>query len=144
MKPSCVFTTVFSLLVLGSAGCSDRSSPTGPASPINLAGTWTGAISYPQDSSAVGASCASELLNPTLSHVGRSVTARIETSCEGPLLLEGSLDGNVLTGTLTGGSRGDQFGGRVMGVASASRIELTAARSGKGESVPVCWIELTR
>ncbi len=144
MKPSRVFINVFSLLFLGSAGCSNRNNPTAPASSLNLTGAWTGTISYPPASSALGASCANEALNPTLAHVGRSVTARIETSCEGPLRLEGSLVGSVFTGILTGGSRGDGFGGHVTGVASASRIELTAARSGKGEAVPVCWIDLTR
>lgn len=131
-------------LLLPLSGCSDENGPTAPGGMIRgeLSGRWTGTITYYQDGSDLQAACALERIDTVISHSDSQVTARIATSCHGALELSGTVVGPVLTGSLVGGTQAS--GGRIAGLASPSRIELTTSRGRGEEPVAVNKIELIR
>ena len=130
------------LLPLFSA-CSDETGPTAPAATaISLSGAWTGTITYFADSSQRQSLCATERLSTVLSQSGAQVTAHIATSCHGTLELSGTIQGGLLIGALSGDSQ--ESGGRVTGLVSSSRIEITTSRGRTAEPVAVNKIDLVR
>lgn len=135
------------LALLWSSACGELESQTeadpSPSAGVNLQGAWTGKIGYPQGSDPRRAACGPEPVAPTFSQTGSRVSARIETACQGVLDLGGTLNGNTLTGTLTGNPR-DDFGGAFQSVVSASRIAITVGQTRKGELVIIAQLELSR
>ncbi|SRR6266540_3661902 len=139
------FLILFSTLTLSGLGaCNDR-GPTQPAAIVSLAGHWSGTVTSLQDSRSRGteAVCVSESIAADVTQDGASVSGRILTSCVGSLDLTGTVDGDALTGFLSGSSKAFT-GGRVTAAVSSSRIQMTVGRSTKAEFIPVLSIELLR
>lgn len=122
-------------------GCGDDSGPTGPGVvAINLSGTWSGTITYFDEASSRQSLCASERINLVMSQNHSSISSRFMTSCQGTYDLSATVEGNLITGSLT---RGSQAVGRIAGVVSASRIEISTSR-GRQEPEAVNRIDLVR
>ena len=138
------FSTLFwTLTILGFVACGDRGSPTQPPPVVPLAGHWSGTVTSLKDSGGTESVCVSEPVSADVTQDGTSVGGRIVTSCVGALDLSGTLDGNALTGFLSGSSSGFT-GGRVSAAVTSSRIQMTVGHSVRGEFVPVLLIELLR
>lgn len=125
------------------SACGDETGPTAPAATaISLSGAWTGTITYFADSDQRQSLCATERLNTVVSQSGAQVTAQIATSCHGSLELSGTIQGGLLIGALSGISQ--ESGGRITGLVSSSRMEITTSRGRTAEPVAVNRIDLTR
>jgi hypothetical protein len=143
MKPTRLSGLLSALTIFGFVACSDRGAPTQPTVPLALAGHWSGTVTSQEGSGGPVALCASESIGADVTQDGASVNGRLAASCLGTLDLTSKIDGDVLTGTLSG--RSSAFtGGRVTAAVSSSRIQMTVGRSGKGGFIPVLSIELFR
>ncbi len=143
MKPIRPLVLLSALSVWNLVGCGEKAAPTQPAPAVSLAGHWTGTVTSLRGSEGTEAACLAEAIAADISQDGASVTGLILTSCVGSLDLSGTVEGNLLTGSLVG--RTSAFaGGRVTAAVSSSRIAMTVGHSTKEGFVAVLSIDLVR
>jgi hypothetical protein len=89
---------------------------------LNLTGAWTGTIT-PYDSD-----CASESISVVLLQEGTALSGNFRTNCQGAVDLRGEMNGNSISGTLSGASGAVRIG-QVSGTASQTSIHITTWQS---------------
>ena len=146
MRGSFIILALFATLA-----CQDE-GPTSPANsrpttapnrtptPGPLAGIWSGTISHGAVCSTrdcVGGACGPENVTAQLGHNGDSVSAHFLTACYGPVVFDGTLAGDQLSGHLMFGSHGacglGPMVGDSHGTATVSAVHLQTRNIGNAD-----------